>query len=174
MEFREASFEDHQHIAKLHAKSWKENYKGLVSDQYLKREVESERLSTWKNRLNKPADNQYVLLAYEAEQLAGFICVYGKNNKEYGSIIDNLHVDSLFKGKGIGTKLIAQASLWLQEHFNDSGVYLEVLAGNAKAISFYEFIGASREKSGTWHTPCGNRVKEYIYTWCSPQALCKL
>lgn len=174
MEYREASISDHLQIAKLHAKSWKENYKGLVSDEYLESEVDNERLSIWQSRLDNPVPNQYVLLAYEAEQLAGFICVYGKNNEVYGSIIDNLHVNSTFKGKGIGTKLIAQASSWLQKHYADSGVYLEVLAENPKAIGFYEFIGGDREKSGIWNTPCGNKVKEYIYTWSSPQALSAL
>jgi len=115
--------------------------------------------------LNKPAENQYVLLAEDNGILCGFICAYGNKHDDYGTIIDNLHVHADFKGKGIRKTLLGAAASWAANHYKNVGLYLEVLDCNVKAIGFYESLGAKKLSSGYWQTPCGNKVKEHIYHW---------
>ena len=98
-------------------------------------------------------------MAVEHEKLIGFICVYGNKIRQYGSIIDYLHVMSSNKGKGVGTSLILKASAWLQENYPNIGLYLEALADNKKAIGYYESIGAKKGDEAVWLAPCGSKVK---------------
>lgn len=169
MEFREAQFKDHSRIADLHANSWIDSYRGIVSDEYLDNLVTGERLHTWRERLKHHSENQFVLMALANTSLVGFICVYGNKHQKYGSLIDNLHVASSYQGKGIGTVLMRKATEWLQENYPDQGMYLEVLADNRDAIAFYRSLGAVEAEEGFWLAPCGSRVKEFTYRWEHPR-----
>ena len=101
----------------------------------------------------------------------GFVCVYGAKHPKFGTIIDNLHVNSDVKGKGIGTKLLVSAATWAVSHYKTDNLYLEVLECNSKAIGFYETLGGKNIDIAYWHTPCGNKVKEFIYSWGLPENL---
>lgn len=80
----------------------------------------------WKFRLTNPPENQNVIIAETDSTLSGFLCVFGGLNSEWGSFIDDLHVDNIFQGLGVGTGLMLQASTCLQKHFSGCGVYLHV------------------------------------------------
>ena len=66
---RIAQQEDSVAIAAVHAASWRGSYRGILSDKYLNDELESERLSIWKQRLEFPKTNQYVTLAEQESQI---------------------------------------------------------------------------------------------------------
>lgn len=138
--FRAAVKSDFKAIAMLHAKSWQENYRGAFSDHFLDNEVVDDRLKVWKNRLEKPEDHQFVHVVEVEHALAAFICGYIDDHREYGTLIDNLHVHSKYIGQGIGERLMIDAAKRLKEKDSVS-MYLWVLASNAKAIRFYERIG---------------------------------
>lgn len=171
MTIRAATIEDLRNIANLHANSWREVYKPVLSEQYLKDEVIAERTALWTERLNSPAPNQLVLVAEKDNNFVGFICCFAANHKEYGSIIDNLHVNASYKGQGFGKRLINAALDWLLVHYANEPLYLEVLECNPKAIGFYQSIGAKDLATAYWHTPCGNKAKEYLVGWQSLTAL---
>ncbi|CAM4300648.1 GNAT family N-acetyltransferase [Pseudoalteromonas byunsanensis] len=171
MFIRAATANDLHDIAQLHAKSWQENYTEVLSSDYLAHRVIEERTQLWADRLTAPSDNQLVLIAQLNGVFSGFICVFGDKHPQFGSIIDNLHVTSDAKGKGIGTQLLSSAAKWVHTHYKDLGVYLEVLECNPKAIGFYEALGGQKRSEGYWHTPCGNKAKEFIYTWKGPSTL---
>ncbi|MCF6436764.1 GNAT family N-acetyltransferase [Pseudoalteromonas sp. MMG022] len=173
MHIRPANVDDLTNIAQLHGKSWQENYSSVLSGDYLAHRVLEERTQIWTERLTSLSDNQLVLVAQLDGVFSGFICVFGDKHPQLGSIIDNLHVTSEAKGKGIGTQLITSAAKWAQTYYKDCGLYLEVLECNPKAIGFYEALGGQKHSQGYWHTPCGNKVKEFIYVWQSPLALIK-
>ena len=178
MNLRIAILDDLDNIAHLHATSWQENYNEVLAESYLKKEVFKDRLAVWTERLNNPVENQLVLVVeqYEADKtntFCGFICVYGNNHQQYGTIIDNLHITGDSKGKGLGTQLISAAAQWADKHYQDSGIYLEVLECNHKARGFYEALGAKNEATAYWYTPCENKVKEFIYAWSMPKELIK-
>ena len=138
--FRPASKEDYHVIAALHAKSWQQNYRGVFSDRFLDDEVGNDRLSVWKNRLENPPKNQLVIIAEIGKQFVGFVCAYIDDHLEYGTLIDNLHVDSEFIGKRIGEQLMIEMASSLK-NIGKTSMYLWVLTGNTKAIRFYERIG---------------------------------
>lgn len=171
MIFREANLKDLSNIAALHAQSWCENYSDVLSDEYLNKEVYDDRTKVWTDRLTMPSNNQFILVAEIDSILCGFICAFGAKHTDFGTIIDNLHVKSNIKGKGIGTKLLIEAAKWAVNNYKNDDLYLEVLEGNIKAIKFYESLGAKNIDISYWKTPCGNKVKEFIYSWGSPEAL---
>jgi len=169
--FRQARLEDLANIAELHAQSWRENYRQVLSAEYLDKAVWADTEKVWSERLTQPLVNQYILIAEQDAVLCGFICVYGAHHPERGSIVDNLHVNSRVMGQGIGKQLLVSAAQWAVAHYPEQDLYLEVLACNDKAIGFYEAIGGRYVDFACWHTPCGNEAKELIYSWGSPNLL---
>lgn len=171
MVFREACLKDLSDIAELHAQSWRENYSDVLSNKYLNEDIYGDRTKIWTDRLTKPTPNQFILIAEIDSVFCGFVCVFGANNPKFGTIIDNLHVKSNIKGQGIGTKLLIEAAEWAATNYKNDNLYLEVLEGNLKAIKFYESLGGKSVDIAYWHTPCGNKAKELIYSWGSPEKL---
>lgn len=171
MLIRDACLDDIQSIAELHALSWQENYNTVLSAKYLDETVLIDRKRVWNSRLTNPAVNQLVLVAEIESVLCGFICSFGAKHPRLGTIVDNLHVKPDVKGQKIGSKLLSAAASWAHSNYQNHGFYLEVLECNTNAIGFYESVGAKNIGASYWHTPCGNKVKEFIYSWGSPGAL---
>ena len=138
--FREAVFSDYKQIAALHAKSWQENYKLDFSAHFLEHKVEQDRLFAWKERLQNPMENQYVLLAEKENVLVGFGCAFFDEHSKYGTLLDNLHVAHDVKGMGVGKNLIQMIAKQSLAYNNQSGLYLWVLENNKKAFDFYEHL----------------------------------
>ncbi len=170
-EIRKANIDDISAIAGLHAQSWRDNYQEALSSAYLNQDIFTERKHVWHQRLTTPSSNQHVLVAENNGEFCGFICAFGANHTKYGTIIDNLHVHSSAKGKGIGTQLLIAAAKWANRDYQEHSLYLEVLACNQNAIGFYQSLGGKNVDIAYWHTPCGNKVKEYIYRWDNPAML---
>ena len=171
MIIRKACLGDLSSIANLHAQSWCDNYRDVLSEEYLDKTVFADRQAIWTSRLNKPLTNQLVLVAEIDDHICGFICVFGDNHPTFGTIIDNLHVKPGNKGKGLGRHLLSGAASWAANNYKNTDLYLEVLESNTKAIGFYEYLGAKNIGSSYWHTPCGNQTKEFIYSWGLPETL---
>ena len=81
---RLATSADALEIADLHAASWRENYRGNFPDAYLDGDLFEDRRATWRGRLSQPTDPQFVCVAEAESQLAGFVCVYGDKDPEWG------------------------------------------------------------------------------------------
>jgi ribosomal protein S18 acetylase RimI-like enzyme len=141
LEFRIAQAEDFEKIAKLHANSWKKAYKGIYTDNYLDKEVDTDRWNTWQKRFQQPADNQLVIMAELDHQLIGFACIYFQDDLIHGSLIDNLHVKYEFQGKGIGQQLLKEALKLIIAKTATQKMYLWVLKENKNAYQFYQKIG---------------------------------
>jgi ribosomal protein S18 acetylase RimI-like enzyme len=165
IEYRPAIASDAEAIADLHARSWRENYRGAFLDSFLDGDLPAERLSVWRERLEHPSGNQLVQLAVEGTNLAGFVCAYGGHDPEWGSLVDNLHVAHAFKGNGIGAALLRQAAAWLAADYPDLGVYLLVLEMNASARRFYERLGAENAGVAAMDVHGGGVVRSCRYRW---------
>jgi ribosomal protein S18 acetylase RimI-like enzyme len=172
VEYRQASLGDLDAIANLHAKSWQETYIGILSDEYLEGNVLQDRLEVWRKRLTNKNKNQTVLLAEEANNLLGFICLV-KESGEETILLDNLHIDSSHKGKGLGRQLIDRALSSLGD-LKGLSLYLEVLAKNEDAIRFYERLEGKRTETNVWNSPCGSKVEEFVYVWPSADEFLEL
>jgi GNAT superfamily N-acetyltransferase len=171
MEIKVAEYSDYTRIAKLHAQSWRVNYKDVLDAEYLEDKVEEDRQLIWQTRLINPATNQHVLILEHDDQLCGFICVFANHDFDKGSIIESLHIAPEYQNSGLEKRLIKDMAEWIERYFPDIGVYIEVIESNQKAIDFYAGLGGLHEKDRIWNSPCGNPVPEYIFTWKTPKAI---
>ncbi len=168
--FRSATKNDYKMIATLHAKSWQQNYRGAFSDYFLDMEVLNDRLAVWKERLENPKRNQFVFLAEIENSFVAFVCGYIDDDPKYGSLIDNLHVDSEFIGQGIGEKLMIEAAKFLMEQDRLS-MYLWVLASNRKAARFYERVGGRPAETVNDFDIGDREITKTRYYWSSLKSI---
>jgi ribosomal protein S18 acetylase RimI-like enzyme len=171
IEYRNAASRDAEAVAQLHARSWRESYRGSFSDEFLDGDLNGERLRVWSARLAEPSRNQLVQLALDGTDLAGFVCAYGDHDPQWGSFIDNLHVAGTSKRNGIGSSLMRQAGAWLDHHYPELGIYLWALEVNSSARRFYERLGGHDEGVFTTETHGGTLVRSCRYTWPRAAAL---
>lgn len=169
--YRPAERSDADAVALLHARSWREHYRGSFTDEFLDDELPEERLRVWRERLAHPPGNQLVQLALDGAELAGFVCAYGAQDPGWGSLIDNLHVASPARRGGIGTALMRQAGEWLAARHPDLGVYLLVLEVNAPARRFYERLGGRSAETFSNETHGGAVVRSCRYVWPRAEVL---
>ncbi len=165
MIYRKANKNDAANIANLHAESWRNTYRGMLSDAYLDGDVFIERQIHWQKRFDNPSENQYVFVAEDDDQLAGFVCVYGADDAKWGSLIDNLHVRPDLKGQGIGKRLINEGMNWARENYPECGVYLWVFEANLPSRQFYEVMGGSNVERVLHHNEDDTEGYALRYAW---------
>ena len=171
IELRPAKVSDAEAVASLHARSWRENYRGAYHDAFLDGDLIGERLRVWRDRLDHPPGNQFVRVAVDGADLVGFVCAYGAQDPEWGSLVDNLHVARTSKRHGIGASLMREVGAWLGTRYPESGVFLWVLEQNSSARRFYERLGARNEGVSVTETHGGAVVRSCRYTWRRPELL---
>jgi ribosomal protein S18 acetylase RimI-like enzyme len=163
--YRPAKQTDAEAVASLHARSWREHYRGAFLDSFLDGDLPEERLRVWRGRLDHPPGNQFVQLAVDGTNLVGFVCAYGAHDPQWGSFIDNLHVAAASQRNGVGSSLMRQAGAWIARRYPDLGVYLLVLEANSSARRFYEHLGAENAGVSTMETHGGAVVRSCRYIW---------
>ncbi|MDJ1478980.1 GNAT family N-acetyltransferase [Cytophagaceae bacterium YF14B1] len=163
--YREATLQDAESIAILHATSWRNTYRGMFSDSFLDTEVWKDRKNVWEQRFFSPIPNQKVIVAEENGSLSGFVCAFGDEDSVWGTLIDNLHVSRQKQGQGIGAQLLKQIVFWMQHsHLSDS-FYLWVLNDNHPARRFYEKLGAINQEAVLHDNPGGGQSLALRYAW---------
>jgi ribosomal protein S18 acetylase RimI-like enzyme len=135
-------------IADLHAQSWLNTYRGILPDQFLDSDLYQERKRYWEKKMEGLRRNDFVLLAEDGDAVVGFAAVLDKPEAGFDAFIDNLHVRSDMKGKGIGKALMRAVAERLLAS-NRHSVYLWVLHGNTAAEKFYYAIGAQSADTTT-------------------------
>lgn len=168
---REAAAADAAALARLHARSWRGFYRGMMSDAWLDGDIDAERGAFWSNALASPVPGQAVIVAEAQGELAGFVHLHANHDAAWGSYVHALHVAATFQGRGIGARLMDAVGEWCERHGTRGGVWLWVLEPNAPARAFYERIGARNVERDVWEAPDGGRVPKFRYAWPSPQAL---
>ncbi|VAW71482.1 hypothetical protein MNBD_GAMMA12-3807 [hydrothermal vent metagenome] len=165
MTIRVALKNDAQYIADIHTQSWRNTYQSALTKQYLADIVPKERAEVWKDRLENPKSNQYVIVAERDGKVVGFGCVYAGENKEWGAYLDNLHVSKPYQSKGIGKLLMAEIAQWCSKEESDKGICLLVNQDNTKALEFYKKVGGRNARRGIWNAPDGSIVPTYWLVW---------
>lgn len=155
-------------IARLHAYSWQQHYRGIFNDEYLDHEVINDRIRVWQRRFKKPTSNQHVILAQDQQLLCGFGCIFKDYDPKFGALLDNLHVHPDWQGKGIGRELMKRCSQWLLEQDPHSKLYLWVLQENDSAIAFYKSLGGETHEQVTEHNPGGGSAEILRIVWPRP------
>jgi GNAT superfamily N-acetyltransferase len=169
MLYREAVRADAAAIARLHAESWQKFYRGAYRDEYLDGPIFDERLAVWEERMTSPPGNQFVVLAEERGALAGFACAYGAEHERWGTLLDNLHISAHRHRGGIGRQLVVEVAGWCCRAYPECGMYLGVLAQNARAQAFYRAIGGIDVGGDSWEPPGGGTAELRLYAWTIQQ-----
>ena len=163
---REATKLDSAAIAHLHAESWRSAYRGILSDDYLDQRAHSERAALWQSRFSEIASKPFfAVLAEAGAALAGFACVFPRENPTFGSFLDNLHVVPQSTGQGIGMRLLSEVAGRLIADKVPGGLYLWVIEKNSRARKFYAKAGAVEVERVELPMPDGSRLAEMRCYW---------
>ena len=178
LEFRLATRLDADRIAALHADSWRRHYRGAYADSFLDSdELILDRLTVWRQRLDKPAVEAVTILAEHDGELIGFAHTVLDDDPTYGALLDNLHVRDQQKRHGIGSRLLVDSAATLIERRPGRGLYLWVLQQNVAAQAFYAACGATRVERAMALAPGGvasqlnGSPAKLRYAWPDPAVL---
>jgi ribosomal protein S18 acetylase RimI-like enzyme len=157
-----ASSEDCRAIAEAHVESWQHAYKALLPAQYLAALSVSEREAMWRRMHERqPA---HLLVARNAGQVVGFVA-FGDSRDE-GAPSDRaevwaIYVKPAFWSVGAGRLLwLAALQRILAEGYKT--VSLWVIAGNERAIRFYEHAGFVAEPESRKRFELGGAMLEEV------------
>lgn len=162
--YRRAQAKDVTKIASLHALSWQTAYKGIMTENFLKNEVEKDRLQVWQERFEHEED-YFVWIAEKNQHLAGFVCLVTKPDADKGYLLDNLHVHPSFKGSGIGKVLFLKAASVSRKLSPTIPLYLWVFDQNHQAVKFYEALEGKHMETITTEVPGGTTSYVRRYAW---------
>jgi GNAT superfamily N-acetyltransferase len=132
---RHAVPEDAEALAHLHLDVWDDAYTGLMPQGILddRRAKVAERVQRWREILDQNPD---VILAESEDGLIGFASAGPSQDNDVDTDLElrSLYVRADWWGTGVGYALFEEA-------VGDRAAYLWVLAGNERAIKFYERQG---------------------------------
>lgn len=156
--------------AELHTLSWKNAYRGIVSDKYLDDDCAADREAVWSERAKDWDPAKIVLLiARRDDGLAlGMSCAVTEAETEFGVLLDNLHVRPDLKRGGIGRALIAATGRWVAERVPGSAMYLYAYRDNTTAVSFYRRMGGAEEDAGSYTFKDGTSAPILRFVWREP------
>ena len=133
---RHASPVDAEALAHLHLDVWDDAYTGLMPQQLLddRRERVAERIERWREVLGSGTDT--TIVAAGPDGLVGFAAAGAGRDNDVDTDLElkALYVRAAHWGGGVGYAL-------LEEAIGDRAAYLWVLAGNDRALRFYERQG---------------------------------
>ncbi|MFG1820348.1 GNAT family N-acetyltransferase [Kribbella sp. NPDC049174] len=158
VEFRSATANDSEHVAALHAGSWRRHYRGAYADSFLDGDIEADRREVWSKRLAAPTGTATILAEYDG-RLAGFVHVMFDYDPRWGSLVDNLHVHHSQRRTGIGTQLLARAAQTVVDQADGPAMYLWVLEQNTAAQHFYRATGGDCVETSTVPPPGGDPTR---------------
>ncbi len=99
-------------------------------------QFEEDTAQDYSNYIGNP--DQIIYLALVNNQVAGQIVL--KRNWNKYAYVEDIKVDKLYRGFGIGKKLIEQAKRWAKDG-GMPGIMLETQNNNVRACKFYESCG---------------------------------
>ena len=159
-------------ITALHFASWKAAYvnvfppENLVDGGALQRQMEDMWQGRARDAIPDTANWMVTVAEDPAGQLAGFVCVNATEEREYGILLDNLHVSPAFRRKGIASALVRRAAQWVSRNFPGQPMHLTCLDTNDTARAFYEAVGGRAHPETTPWEPEGGAACTCIrYVW---------
>lgn len=140
LSFRDAAAEDAKLISYINATSWRETYRGILPDDFLRRlpnDYWVPSVRTW-----LASGQLYGVIALEDNRPVG-CCIYGHSRdtqrSNWGEIV-SLYVLPDCMRRGVGGALLRRALQLLQED-GYSSCYLWAIEGNRIADAFYRKHG---------------------------------
>jgi GNAT superfamily N-acetyltransferase len=139
MMIRLASLDDAEAIAKVHATSWMETYRGLIPQNYLANLSTADRLAMWTSAIE---NRQSIWVAEHEQRIIGF-ATGGKNrspNSRYPGELYALYLVAEFHRRGVGLLLLDKVRSELR-NLQLSPFVIWVMKDNP-ALHFYTRMGA--------------------------------
>ncbi|OYQ26000.1 hypothetical protein CHU93_12365 [Sandarakinorhabdus cyanobacteriorum] len=171
MHLRPATAADAPAIAALHTASWRVAYAHILSADWLANDLPADRLRVWSARFAALDPAMRVLLAEDADGIAGFVCLFLAADPHWGSHVDNLHVRPGLKGQGLGRQLLAAAAGIALAEAPGLGLDLHVYAANVAARGFYRRLGGLESLAEKEAAPDGSTQAYQRIWWPDPKAL---
>lgn len=161
--FREATIADCRAVAKVHVRSWKESFAGIVPQTFLDKMSVERRAEAFEKRFSDPFYRMYVAEA-AGRGLVGF-ADFGAARENIGAYEGELYAVYLlpeFQRKGVGGRLFNLGVEFLKGS-GRSSMYILALAVSPYR-SFYEKMGG--RIVGSKHIEIEGAIyDELIYGW---------
>jgi len=162
MIIRLAKETDRPAIAAVQAASWLTAYADILPKDYLDTRLHDDIAAHWRNQDIEDGD---VVMVAEDTDLVGFIAIWVRPTP----YIDNLHVLSGFRSKGVG-RLLMRAGAKALLDAGQRTAFLWVAAGNTGAMRFYETLGGQLSERSDLDL-FGNRVPNIKVSWPDIEAI---
>jgi ribosomal protein S18 acetylase RimI-like enzyme len=147
-------------LARVHVRSWRETYAGLLPGPFLAQMNAGVYARRWRRQLMSAEPPEVVLCAEGAGGLVGYC---GGSAAGGSAEVSTLYVIRPAQRRGVGKRLLSSAGKVLSARGARS-MHLWVLNGNARARAFYEHLGgtpAEERAVGGWD----GAYRETAYQW---------
>lgn len=140
---RNARRTDAEGIARVHERTWKEGYRGLIDAAYLESLTEKRLVPRWRANLDRRAEDmdEAIFVAVSGREVVGFLTV-GASKEPFApweAEVSMIYVQKEHRGAGIGRALMKTAADHCIRRAMFSGG-LWVLRDNGAARDFYEAV----------------------------------
>jgi ribosomal protein S18 acetylase RimI-like enzyme len=160
---------DAEDLARVHVVSWRETYRGLLSDAFLARMSEAGFARRFGRQLTL-VDAGVTLAGADRHGLVGY--AQGgpsrravPNFQEGGEAeIQTLYVLRQAQGAGLGARLMTETARTLAAR-GATSLMISVLRDNVRARGFYEHLGGEPEAARQEPGPGGGLLYEVAYRW---------
>lgn len=138
---RSATRQDARAIAAAHVASWRENYRGLLSEEAIAKRTFEYRLEMWTRFLDEPQRSTLIACG-EKDEVIGFVSATAMRPPEFGfdAYLQTLYLLASEKGAGTGKALLRACATDLIAR-GCRNMALRTLRLNP-ARGFYEHLGA--------------------------------
>jgi ribosomal protein S18 acetylase RimI-like enzyme len=152
-------------LAALHTASWRDAYRGILTDAYLADAIEADRQALWQERLAAPDPAAFGWIAHRDGVPIGFVYAIGDAEPPWGTLVDNLHVLPAHRGGGTGRALLASVARAMDRRALAPALHLWVYAANDPARAFYARLGGAEVEEDLDDAPDGQRLPIVRVAW---------
>lgn len=161
---------DAEALAQVHVTSWRETYRGLLSDAFLGRMSVEAHARRWRWSLTYPRPDEVILAAAGRRGLVGYASGGPSRAQREGEAeIATLYVLRAAQGQGLGRQLVVEAARVFAARGANS-LMISVLRDNIRARGFYEHLGGAPEEPRLETGPAG-LLHEVAYRWSDIRTL---
>ncbi len=143
MELREALAPDIESVSTLWLANWQSTYRGLLPDSFLDSLTLQGAMKTWGGYAKAPENRIYA--AFEDGTFLGFAACEPDTELNGCLYLHSLHVVTVARGRGVGTRLISRVWERTRELECDR-LSICVVRGNENARRLYAKLGAVHYK----------------------------
>jgi len=151
-------------LAETHVSSWRESYRGLISDAYLDRMSVEAHARRFHAELSRPPPHSVTLAAADRYGVVGYASGGPSRSRRPGEAeVQTLYVRLAAQRSGLGRRLLTQAARAFAG-MGASSLMISTLRDNGPARRFYERMGGVAESPRREPGP-GGLLYEVSYLW---------